>query len=59
VATINQALVYHYPHLTWQVIPSGRLIRQCLTLSNVTLIKLRLIFADAQIGYWGATGAPR
>jgi hypothetical protein len=59
VTTINQALVDHHTHLTWQVIPSGRLIRQCLTLSHVTLIKLRLIFGHAQIGYWGATGAPR
>jgi hypothetical protein len=59
MTAIDQALVDHYPHLTWQVIPSGRLIGQCLTLSNVTLIKLRRTLADAQIGYWGATGAPR
>jgi hypothetical protein len=59
MTAINQTLVDHYTHLTWQVIPSGRLIGQCLTLSNVTLIKLRLTLANAQISYWGATGAPR
>jgi hypothetical protein len=59
MTTVDQALVDHYTHLTWQVIPSCGHFSQCLTLSNVTLIKLRFTLADAQIGYWGATGAPR
>jgi len=59
VTAIDQALVDHLPHFEWQMIPASGHICQRTTLCHVTLIKLRLIFGHAQIGYWGATGAPR
>jgi hypothetical protein len=59
MTAIDQTLVDHLPHLKWQMIPASGHICQRTTLSHVTLIKLRLILANAQIGYWGATGAPR